>query len=131
MSLARPGGAGAAPRSTVRKAVRRGSFVARSGVVGSIAGLLALLLGSLLVAAAAIAAVPPAGDWFFQSPVSPLGPGGGSPSVPQETVTGPALVSVPAPANFLPWVVGILVIGGIVGVALFWRRDKGEGGEDA
>lgn len=106
--------------------------MARSSGVGSIAELLPLLVGSVVVAVATIAAAPPAGDWFFQSPVSPLGPGrGGSPSVPQGTVTGPALVSVPAPANFVPWIVGILVVGAIVGVVLFWRRDKGEGGEDA
>jgi len=40
-------------------------------------------------------------------------------------------VSVPAPANFVPWIIGIVVVGAIVGAVLFWRRDKGERGEDA
>jgi pimeloyl-ACP methyl ester carboxylesterase len=130
MSLASRRGGSCAGKVSVQSGSER-VLVAGSSVVGRIAWLVALLAGSLVVAAATIAAVPPQGDWFFQSPVSPLGPGGGSPSVPQETVTGPALVSVPAPANFLPWLIGIIVIGGIVGVALFWRRDKVEGGEDA
>jgi hypothetical protein len=118
--------------SAMRKRIGRGSFTGKAGVAGSIAGLLLLLLASVLVAMAAIASSPPAGEWFFQSPVSPIAPGGdSSPAVPLQTVTGPALVSMPAPTNFLPWIVGILVIGGIVGVVLFWRRDKEDGGEDA
>jgi hypothetical protein len=105
---------------------------AGSGAFGSVASLAPLLLASVLVALLAIAAAPPPGEWFFQSPVSPIGSGPTrSPSVPQATATGPALVSVPAPANFVPWIIGIVVVGSIVGAVLFWRRDKGERGEDA
>jgi len=116
----------------MRGAISEGDALTRSRVFRPVIDLVPLLLGSVVVALLAMAAAPASGEWFFQSPVSPLGPSPTStPSLPQPTATGPALVSVPAPANFLPWILGVLVVGAIVAAALFWRRDKGERGEDA
>ncbi len=128
----------------MRDATRKDVVVARSGTLGSVSGLLPLLFGSLLVALLAIAAGPSSGGWFFQSPVSPVAPGpagspvspvapepAASPVVPEETVTAPALVSVRVPPNFIPWIIGIVVAGAVVGVALMWKRDKGRGGDNA
>ncbi|HEM62279.1 MAG TPA: hypothetical protein ENO24_08310 [Chloroflexi bacterium] len=116
----------------MRRGISEGNALARSPVFRPVIDLVPLLLGSVVVALLAMAAAPASGEWFFQSPVSPLRPIPTSTlSVPQPTVTGPALVSVPATANFLPWILGVLVVGGIVAAALFWRRDKGERGEDA
>ena len=101
--------------------------------------LLPLMLGSLLIASLAMAAGPDPVNWLFQSPVSPVSPISpistigptpeGSPGAPEGTVTGPALVAVPVSPNFIPWLVGILVVGAIVGAAMLWsrRRGKGEG----
>ena len=93
--------------------------------------LLPLMLGSLLIASLAMAAGPDPVNWLFQSPISPVGPGpAGSPSTAEGTVTGPALVAVPVSPNFIPWLVGILVVGAIVGAAMMWRRGSREGGGD-
>ena len=89
-----------------------------------------VLLGSVLIALLVAAAGPSSTEWLFQSPVSPIGPGpGGSPGAPEGTVTGPGLVAVPAAPNFVPWLVGILLVAAIVGAAMSWsrRRGKGEG----
>jgi hypothetical protein len=95
----------------------------------SLGGLLPLLVGSVLIALLATAAGPTSRGWLFQSPVSPIGPAAGeTPAAPQGTVTGPTLVSVPAVPNFLPWVVGLLVIVAVVVVAMWWRGRKEEGG---
>ena len=65
--------------------------------------LLPLVMGSLLIASLAMAAGPDPVNWLFQSPISPVGPGpAGSPSTAEGTVTGPALVAVPASPNFIP-----------------------------
>jgi hypothetical protein len=110
----------------------KASYLLRASGLGPIASFLPILLAALLLASLAMAAAPPPGEWFFQSPVSPVAPGPTrSPSVSQATATGPALVSVPTPANFVPWIIGIVVVGAIVGAVLFWRRAKGEEGEDA
>lgn len=93
------------------------------------AGLLVVLMGSLLIAFLATAAGPTADGWLFQSPVSPIGPTPGeSPTEPQETATGPALVSVAAAPNFAPWLIGLAVIVIVVGGAMWWRGRKEEGG---
>ena len=93
--------------------------------------LLPLMLGSLLIASLAMAAGPDPVNWFFQSPISPVGPGpAGSPSTAEGTVTGPALVAVPVSPNFIPWLLGILAVGAIVGAAMMWRRGSKEGGGD-
>lgn len=98
------------------------------GVEGLVS-LLPLMIVSLLVASLAMAAGPDPVDWFFQSPISPVSPGpAGSPSAPEATVTGPALVSVPVSPNFIPWLVGIVVVGAVVGAAMMWRRGSDEGG---
>lgn len=95
----------------------------------SLAGLLPLLVGSVLIALLATAAAPASSGWLFQSPVSPIGPSPAeSPAAPQGTVTGPALVSVPAVPNFVPWVIGLLVVVALVGVAMWRRGRKEEGG---
>jgi hypothetical protein len=110
--------------------------MARIHGVGSLAKLLALVLGSVLVTLAATAASPEPTDWFFQSPVSPVSPIstiGITPEVPpaspEATVAGPALVAVPAASNLVPWLVGILLVAAIFGAAMLWsrRRGKGEG----
>jgi hypothetical protein len=95
----------------------------------SVGGLLPLLVGSVLITLLATAAGPTSSGWLFQSPVSPISPSPGvSPAAPQETVTGPALVSVPAVPNFLPWVIGLLVVVAVVVVAMWWRGRREEGG---
>jgi hypothetical protein len=111
----------------------------------SMGGFLPLLVGSVLIALLATAAGPTSSGWLFQSPVSPIVPSpsespsapqatvtgpapGESPAAPQATVTGPALVSVPAVPNFLPWVIGLLAVVGVVLVAMWWRGRKKEGG---
>lgn len=110
--------------------VRRLSLTAtRVRRLEGLISLLPLVLGSLLIASLAMAAGPDPVNWLFQSPISPLGPGPtGSPSAAEGTVTGPALVAVPASPNFIPWIVGILVVGAIIGAALMWRRGSEEGG---
>jgi hypothetical protein len=98
----------------------------------SLTGLLVILMASLVIAYLASAAGPTAHGWLFQSPLSPIGPGPGeSPVAPQETATGPALVSVPAPPNFVPWLMGLAVIMVVVGVTMWWRgrREEGRGTE--
>jgi type IV secretory pathway VirB2 component (pilin) len=96
---------------------------------GSSAGLLAVLLASLLVAFVATAAGPTAEGWLFQSPVSPIQT---APvqivAEPEETAAGPALVSVPSGLNFAPWLIGLAVIVVIVGGAMWWRGRREEGG---
>jgi len=102
---------------------------ARLRRVEELISLLPLVLGSLLIASLAMAAGPDPVNWLFQSPISPVGPGpAGSPSTAEGTVTGPALVAVPASPNFIPWIVGILVVGAVIGAALMWRRGSEEGG---
>jgi hypothetical protein len=94
-----------------------------------LAGLLPLLVGSVLVALLATAAGPTSSGWLFQSPVSPVGPTpSGSSVTPQGTATGPALVSVRVAPNFVPWLVGLAVIVAIVGVTMWWRGRGQEGG---
>jgi hypothetical protein len=40
------------------------------------------------------------------------------------------LVAVPAPPNFTPWLVGIILVTAIVVAAWLWNK-RGEGGPDA
>ncbi len=95
----------------------------------SSAGLLAVLLASLLVAFLATAAGPTAEGWLFQSPVSPIGTTPGQAAAePRETASGPALVSVPSGLDFAPWLIGLAVIVAVVGGAMWWRGRRGEGG---
>jgi len=107
----------------------------RSGVKGSITSLFPLMLGALLVAFLATTAGSSSADWLFQSPVSPISPIGpapiGSPAAPEATVSGPALVAVPAAPNFAPWLVGILLVAAIVVAAMLWSKRRGQGGPDA
>jgi hypothetical protein len=114
----------------------------RSGVKGSITSLFPLMLGALLVAFLATTAGSSSADWLFQSPVSPISPIGPAPTespaaptespiAPEGTVTGPALVAVPAAPNFAPWLVGILLVAAIVVAAMLWSRRRGKGGPDA
>ena len=85
-----------------------------------------VFLGSVSISLLVAAAGPSSTDWLFQSPVSPIGAG---PGAPEGTVTGPGLVAVPAAPNFVPWLVGILLVAAMVGAAMSWsrRRGKGEG----
>ena len=100
------------------------------GVEGLVS-LLPLMVASMLITSLAMAAGPGPVDWFFQSPISPVSPGPAeSPGAPEATVTGPALVSVPVSPNFIPWLVGIVVVGAVVGAAMMWRRGSDEGGGD-
>jgi hypothetical protein len=79
-------------------------------------------------------------SWLFQSPASPISPvspistvvpaPAASPAAPEATVTGPALVAVPAPPNFTPWLVGIVLVAAAVVAAMLWNRRR-EGGPDA
>jgi hypothetical protein len=114
----------------------------RSGVKRSISSLFPLMLGALLVAFLATTAGSSSADWLFQSPVSPISPIGPAPTespaaptespiAPEGTVTGPALVAVPAAPNFAPWLVGILLVAAIVVAAMLWSRRRGKGGPDA
>jgi hypothetical protein len=105
---------------------------------GSVAKLLALVVGSVLVTLAATAASPEPRDWFFQSPVSPVSPistigltTGGPTASPAATAAGPALVAVAAASDFVPWVVGLLVVAAIVGAAMLWSSRRGSGGGSA
>jgi hypothetical protein len=90
--------------------------------------LLVVLLGSLVLTLLAAAATPTADGWLFQSPVSPIGTPRQTAAVPQETATGPALVSVPTGANFWPWLIGLALIVAVVGGVMWWRGRKEEGG---
>jgi hypothetical protein len=111
---------------------RVGTALASAGESRHLAELTLVFLGSIVVALLVAGAGPSSGEWVFQSPVSPLAPGaGGSPSVPQGTVTGPGLVAVPAASNFLPWLVGILLVAAIVGAAMLWSRGSGKGENSA
>lgn len=96
----------------------------------SLVGLLPLIVGSVLIAFVATAAVPASTYCSFQSPVSPVATSPlQSPTVPEATATGPALVAVPVAPNFLPWIVGLVVTAIVVGLVLYWRgrREGGEG----
>jgi len=109
---------------------RIGTTLASADESRHLAELVPALLGAVLIALLTAGAGPSSAHWLFQSPVSPLAPGPvSSPSAPQATVAGPALVSVPAADNFVPWLVGLLLIAFIVGAAMLWsrRRGKGEG----
>jgi hypothetical protein len=95
------------------------------------------MLGALLVSFLATRAGPSSADWLFQSPVSPISPISplapgptASPAVPVATATGPALVAVPVPPNFTPWLVGIILVAAVVVAAMWWNR-RGERGPDA
>lgn len=101
---------------------------------------LPLILGSILIALAATTAGSASTHCLFQSPVSPVSPLPiespvvPSPVMPQETAvsptaTPPALTAVATPPDFIPWVIGLLVIIIVVGVLLYWRsrRKGGEG----
>jgi hypothetical protein len=97
----------------------------------ALTSLLPVMLGALLLASLAIAAGPSSANWLFQSPVSPIGSvPAGTPGAPEGTVAGPALVAVPAAPNFLPWIIGLLVVAAIVGVAIVWSRGRGERGSN-
>jgi len=108
---------------------RLNASVIRIREAGPLASLLPVMLGAILLASLAIAAGPSSANWLFQSPVSPLGsiPSGTS-GAPEGTVAGPALVAVPATPNFLPWIIGLLVVAAIVGAAIVWSRGRGERG---
>jgi hypothetical protein len=104
--------------------------LASAGESRRLAELVPPLLGAVLIALLTSGAGGSSARWFFQSPISPLTPGPvSSPSAPQATVAGPALVSVPAAHNLIPWLVGILLVAAIVGAAMLWsrRKEKGEG----
>lgn len=112
--------------------------MARIQGAGSLAKLLALVVGSVLVTLAATAASPEPVEWFFQSPVSPVSPIstiGPTPEVPpaspEATVAGHALVAVPAAPNLVPWLVGIILVAAIVAAAMLWSKRRGKGGGSA
>lgn len=101
----------------------------------SLLGLVPLLLGSMLVAALAMAAGPASTEHLFQSPISPVSPVGAetpaipSPTVPQATAPAPtptptALRAVPTPPNLLPWLAGLAVVVVVVVLVLFWRSRR-------
>jgi hypothetical protein len=103
--------------------------LARLRESSSIVGLAVVLVGSVVIALLVSAAAPGSTGWLFQSPVSPVGPGAAaSPVAPQGTVTGPALVAVPARLEFLPWVLGLLAGAVIFGAVMVWRRGREQGG---
>jgi hypothetical protein len=108
--------------------------MARIQGAGSLAKLLPLVVGSVLVTFLATAASPERMDWLFQSPVSPVSPISpigptpeGPPGAPEGTVAGPALVAVPAVPNLVPWLAGIVLVAAIVGAAMLWSRRRGNG----
>jgi len=110
---------------------RLDASVTRVRESGALASLLPVMLGALLLASLAIAAGPSSANWLFQSPVSPIGSvPAGTPGVPEGTATGPALVAVPTPPNFLPWIIGLLLVAAIVGAAVIWSRGSGERGSN-
>ncbi len=105
----------------------RGIALGWSKELRALLDFLPLILGSILIALAATTAGPASTHCLFQSPVAP------SPVMPQETAvsptaTPPALTAVPTPPNFIPWVIGLLVIIIVVGVLLYWRSGR-KGGE--
>jgi hypothetical protein len=108
---------------------RTGIALASAGESRRLAELVPVFLGSVLVALLVAAAAPSSTAWTFQSPVSPFTPAPGvSPVAPPATATAPALVAVPAASDFVPWLVGILVVAAIVGAATLWSRRSGKGG---
>jgi len=102
---------------------------------GWFAELLPLIMASMLIAFVATAAGPASTYCSFQSPVSPVSPVSPAPSqtpaIPTATASGPSLVAVPDAPNFVPWVIGLLVVAIVVGVVTYWRRrrERGEGSE--
>lgn len=91
----------------------------------SVVDLSPLILGSLLIALVATTTGPASTSCHFQSPVSPISPVPvESPVVPQGTVEGPVLRAVPAPPNFIPWVIGLVVVVIVVGAVLYWRSKR-------
>jgi len=116
--------------------VNRGSFRGtRIQALRSIVDLSPLILGSLLIALVATTPGRASMSCHFQSPISPISPISPvpveSPPVPQGTVEGPVLRAVPTPPNFIPWVIGLVVVVIVVGVVLYWRskREGAEGSE--
>lgn len=115
---------------------RLSATVGRARGTEPLAGLLPLIVVSLVVAFLIVGTVPGSANGLFQSPISPVSPISpigptpeGSPGAPEGTVAGPALVAVPAAPNLVPWLVGIILVAAIVGAAMLWsrRRGKGEG----
>ncbi|TKJ28951.1 MAG: hypothetical protein CEE40_10125 [Chloroflexi bacterium B3_Chlor] len=113
--------------------MNRGSFRGtRIQALRSIVDLSPLILGSLLIALVATTPGRASTSCHFQSPISPISPVPvESPPVPQVTVEGPVLRAVPTPPNFIPWVIGLVVVVIVVGVVLYWRskREGAEGSE--
>lgn len=93
----------------------------------SLLNLLPLFLAAALIAVLATRAGPASTRCLFQSPVMP------SPVMPEETAVGPTptvpvLVAVPVTPNFVPWVIGLLVVIIVVGAILYWRSRRERGG---
>ncbi len=68
---------------------------------------------------------------LFESPTSPL-PISPIPSLPAEEAVGPSilppLIAVRTQPNYLPWILGgLVIIGGVVGVMLYRRGRSHEG----
>lgn len=68
---------------------------------------------------------------LFESPISPLPTPTNAWPLAEETVGPsalPPLIGVRTPPNYLPWILGgLLIIGGVVGVMLY-RRGRGDEG---
>lgn len=117
----------------------RGIDLGSSKQLRSLVEFLPLILGSLLVALLAMTVGPASNHWLFQSPVSPVGPLPTepplvpSPAVSQETAlaptsTPPVMRAVLTRPDFIPWVIGLLVVTIVVAAILYWRSRR-EGGE--
>lgn len=117
----------------------RGIALGSSKRLRGVVDFLPLILGSILIALLAMTVGPASNDWLFQSPVSPVGPLPTevpvvpSPAMPQETTlaptpTPPVMRAVLTRPDFIPWVIGLLVVTIVVGAVLYWRSRR-EGGE--
>jgi len=81
----------------------------------SLLSFLPLILASILIALLATRAESASTYCLFQSPIGP-------------TSTPRVLRAVATPPNFVPWVIGLLVITIVVGAILYWRSRR-EGGD--
>ena len=97
----------------------------------SVGLLLALAIVSVLLVFLMVGPEMAGSGGLFESPTSPLriSP---IPSPPGEEAVGgstpPPLIAVRVQPNYVPWILGgLVIIGGVVGVMLYRRGRRGEG----